>query len=242
MKCEATILNAALSIALFCLSFCLVWQVSATNQFLYSTWYDVLDIGSTIKQYAPKNKYKHGFENTEKRQHVELFSGIVDAISDQGTGLTELSYTDLKTKKNHTLLTQDEVVHLQDVANLVDKFIYLAIAGFVLAMITYFIMRFRKVSVATLKNQLLGGISIIALITILILIVGPTKIFYWGHELVFPNNHQWFFYYEDSLMSTMMKAPVLFGPIACQLLVLTLLLWFLLLYALQKINRKFKTA
>jgi hypothetical protein len=40
------------------------------------------------------------------------------------------------------------------------------------------------------------------------------------HVWVFPADHQWFFYYQDSLMSTLMKAPYLFGYIAVALVAL----------------------
>jgi hypothetical protein len=56
------------------------------------------------------------------------------------------------------------------------------------------------------------------------LLIGPVKAFYWLHTLVFPPGHEWFFYYEDSLMSTMMKAPDLFGYIALLWASLSLLL------------------
>jgi len=102
------------------------------------------------------------------------------------------------------------------------------------------LMRSRKVAIAKFKRHLLGGIGTIFTLAVLVVLIGPTKIFYVGHELIFPNNHQWFFYYEESLMSTMMKAPALFGPIACQLLLLTMLLWLSALYLLQWLQAKFR--
>jgi hypothetical protein len=54
---------------------------------------------------------------------------------------------------------------------------------------------------------------------------------------VFPEGHQWFFYYQDSLMSTLMKAPYLFGYIALALLVLTLALLTALLAAASRTTR-----
>ncbi|MDZ7747429.1 MAG: hypothetical protein U5K43_00040 [Halofilum sp. (in: g-proteobacteria)] len=52
--------------------------------------------------------------------------------------------------------------------------------------------------------------------------VGPVDLFYWLHEQVFPPDHQWFFHYQESLMSMMMRAPDLFGAIAVLWLALTL--------------------
>jgi hypothetical protein len=44
------------------------------------------------------------------------------------------------------------------------------------------------------------------------------------HTVVFPADHQWFFYYKDSLMASLMKAPDIFAAIAAQLLVVALLI------------------
>jgi hypothetical protein len=66
----------------------------------------------------------------------------------------------------------------------------------------------------------------------LVLVSGPRRVFYALHEQVFPPDNQWFFFYQDSLMSTMMKAPFLFGYIAVALVVLALIyLWILFLLA-----------
>ena len=48
--------------------------------------------------------------------------------------------------------------------------------------------------------------------------------FYQFHIWLFPADHEWFFYWQDSLMSTLMKAPVLFGGIAVVLVGGTLVL------------------
>ena len=242
MQIHKIITNCAFSFALFIVSFYIAWQLSASTNFLYSAWYEVLDLDVVITKYAPKNKYKKGFENTNKQQHIELFSGIVEGIQDNGKGLKQLSYTSSKTKESSALLTEAEVVHLKDVAKLVAKFEYLAVFSLIIAVFVILIIRIKNIAIAKLKFHLLGGIGFIFALTILIVIIGPTKIFYLGHELIFPNNHQWFFYYEESLMSTMMKAPVLFGPITCQLLLLTIVVWtfflFTIKYFLQNSNNR----
>jgi len=234
MKYQSAILNFVLSISLFCVSFYIAWNLNAAVNFLYPTWYEVLNLDETISKYAPDNKFKNGFEHTNKQQHIELFSGIVAGIQRDGDGLRDLSYTDKENHAKRTLLTDAEVVHLEDVANLVSKFKYLVIFGSLIALIVFILMRSRKLPVAKFKRHLLGGVAAIFVLAVLVILIGPTKIFYVGHELIFPNNHQWFFYYEESLMSTMMKAPVLFGPIACQLLLLSVLLWLAALYLLQR--------
>lgn len=232
--------NFLFSFSLFLFSFFLAWQINVYTNFLYPTWYEVLDLDQAILKYAPENKYKHGFENTDKQQHVALFAGIVDAIQLNGNGLDKLSYTDTKLNKSEALLTEAEIVHLQDVANLVKKFKYLGAFGLIFAVLIYVLMRIKNIAISKFSRHLYGGVGTVLLISVLVLLIGPTKLFYIGHELIFPNNHQWFFYYEESLMSTMMKAPVLFGPLAAQLLVLTTGFWLVMLWASQKVAKKIK--
>ncbi len=234
MKSQSAILNFLLSISLLCVSFYIAWNLNAAANFLYSTWYEVLNLDETISKYAPDNKFRNGFEHTNQQQHIELFSGIVAGIQRDGEGLRDLSYIDEEKHAKRTLLTDAEVIHLEDVANLVSKFKYLVIFGSLIAFVIFIFMRSKNTPIAKFKRHLLGGIGTILVFAVLVMLIGPTKIFYVGHELIFPNNHQWFFYYEESLMSTMMKAPVLFGPIACQLLLLTVLLWLVALYLLQR--------
>lgn len=238
MLAKSLVLNFLLSTGLFCVCFYFAWQASAATNFLYSVWYEVLDIDETISTYAPRNKNRQEFEQTSKQEHVRLFSGIVSGIQNKGEGLGELKYANSHGKVIDTLLTDAEVIHLNDVANLVNNFKYLAIIGGLIALIAFALLLILKTKLAKFKYHLIGAVGIIVIIVTVIQITGPTKVFYAGHELIFPNNHQWFFYYEDSLMSTMMKAPVLFGPIACELLILTIALWGSLLMGLQVIKAK----
>jgi hypothetical protein len=64
------------------------------------------------------------------------------------------------------------------------------------------------------KPLLIWTLTPLAALMVTVLLLGPNKVFYRLHPLVFPPAHQWFFYYQDSLMSTMMQAPDLFGYIA----------------------------
>ena len=58
----------------------------------------------------------------------------------------------------------------------------------------------------------------------LVLLLGPEKIFNQLHIWAFPEDNQWFFYYEESLMSTMMKAPHLFAYISAIWVFLSIIL------------------
>ena len=58
------------------------------------------------------------------------------------------------------------------------------------------------------------------LITVSVMLIGPYEIFSQFHVWVFPEEHKWKFYYEESVMSNLMKAPDLFAYIAVLLVAL----------------------
>ena len=66
---------------------------------------------------------------------------------------------------------------------------------------------------------------------LMVVVIGAKDVFYALHEWVFPSDHQWFFFYQDSLMSTMMKAPDFFGYVAAALVSLALIILCLILSA-----------
>ena len=78
-----------------------------------------------------------------------------------------------------------------------------------------------------LGRYLAGLASAAAVLAIGVIAVGPTRVFYTAHTLIFPAGHQWFFYYEESLMTMLMKAPDLFAAIAAEWLLLTALCYWL---------------
>ena len=129
------------------------------------------------------------------------------------------------------------MIHLQDVANLIDtlKWIVSALAIFWLLNILR-LWRGRKylpsgkqlVFSAVLKLGILG----------VILSFGPEAVFNQLHLWIFPENHQWYFYYEESLMSTMMKAPDLFAYIAGMMALVSLVLTAVLLKVISIILQK----
>lgn len=238
MVTKSFVLNSLLSFGVFGASFYLAWQLSATTNFMYAYWYEVIDIEQTIEQYGPYNKNRREFETTTKIERVLLFSEIVNSIQNQGRGLHEIKYRNFKGQVIDTLLTPAEITHLTDVSKLVSNFKYLIIYGVLLTVASLSLIIFFKLKVMKIRKHIVGGLGFILIITIAIFFIGPTNIFYAGHELIFPDDHQWFFYYEDSLMSTMMKAPVLFGPIAIQLLLMTIIFWIFLLKIIQKFESK----
>jgi hypothetical protein len=203
----------------------LAWRSLAMVDFLYPAFYDAMDIDGHIQHFAPQNLYKSGFEDTTREERIRLFSEIVTAIHASGEGLAQLEYRGPDGGVIDRLLREPEVGHLQDVARLVDRLSlvgWLAV-GWLAAHLL--LIRLRGWSMPTLAWLLgasalatAGGVAIV-------LVVGPRRVFYWLHEVVFPPEHPWFFYYQESLMATMMKAPYLFGGIAAVLLALALALY-----------------
>lgn len=205
------------------------WGLSKVD-FFYSSLYDNIGVAEHISKYAPKNVSGYmGFESTSKVERVALFHGIVEAINNHGVGLRKLFY--MNGDQQQPLLTLPEVVHLQDVANLLDKLKPVLVGLILLWLAMISVLKFKKVTLPSGK-QLLISLFIILLIFGIILATGPEQVFNQLHIWVFPDNHQWFFYYEESLMSTMMKAPDLFAYIAgiwgvLSILCSSVLIWFL---------------
>lgn len=215
----------------------IAWHSLAQFNFLYPVWYSVLDIQQTVKTYAPANHYKAGFEHTDAIEHKRLFAEIVAAVQSKGEGLSNIHYLD-KQSGNHTkLLTRDEVIHLQDVANLVQQLnifcALLGLAGSIILGVSYS----RRLLMPDLKRLLFTMLALLLIMSLAVMLLGTKEIFYWLHTKIFPAEHIWFFYYEDSLMSTLMKAPVLFAPISMLLLGAGVVLWSLHLLLLGNIRR-----
>lgn len=227
----ALFMISALVVALF-----LAWRALIAVDYLYPVWYEAIDIEQTITRYGPQNRHgKLLFEMTTKSERVRLFAALADAVHNQGRGLENLVYHDSSERPIATLLTMPEIVHLQDVARLFDwlQMIGWMTLGALIVLLAW--LRSRRQVLPSLRKLLLGTIGGIALVGVVIIVLGPTRVFYQLHEWIFPPGHQWFFYYEDSLMSMMMKAPDLFGPIALTWALLSLLLIAVLLIAAKRL-------
>ena len=82
-----------------------------------------------------------------------------------------------------------------------------------------------------------GGVFVGILLTTailgLIFIIGPQKAFYQLHEWAFTENAQWFFYYQDSLMTTLMS-EIVFADIAVLLGTVSFAIWFFITLVLRR--------
>lgn len=232
-------LGVLLTLSCLISAFWISWQGLAQLNFAYSLGYDVLNIDQHIQRYGPSNRYRQGFELTTREQHQELFAAIVTAIQHGGQGLPDITYTtpgyNTDGHTRVTLLREPEVEHLQDVANLITLFDQAAIVCLVLLLVLTGYYHWKKRTPPTLKHIAFGTLATLALVGITLLIVGPTQTFYWLHTQIFPEDHQWFFYYQESLMTTLMKAPDLFGFIAGVWALVALILFGLGQWALHSI-------
>ncbi len=188
------------------------WLLLARADFLYPVAYRVLDIPATLEGYVPHNRHgKRDFLQTDAAEHARLFAAMAQAIRHGGEGLEALRYRAPDGRALGTLLTQDEVNHLRDVARLVgpgERAGLLAFLGW-LGLVALMLARGREPPRA--RSLVLGSLGLLALAGAALLAVGPVEAFYALHRWIFPPDHPWFFYYQDSLMSSLMQAPRLFG-------------------------------
>lgn len=202
----------------------LSWQALATINFGYPAWYRLLNIEQTIETYGPQNQTRPNFERTDQAERERLFAAMVTAIHRHGEGLQELVYYDATGNPIGPFLTRAEIIHLQDVADLIDLFRHAAWLGSALFVLLCSHLLWRRQALPSARHIALSSLGLIVIVAGGVLLTGPVQVFYALHELVFPAGHEWFFYYQDSLMSMMMQAPNLFGPIA--------VLWFVLAFVI----------
>jgi len=219
----------------------LAWHLLAQVNFAYPAGYKLLDLDKHIAEFAPLNHYIHGFEFTQPKDHWKLFAQITDAVQHNGEGLADISFQ-LPNDTRIPLMHSAEITHLQDVSHLINKFYLAGYAGAFIWAIFLFIAYRQGFSFPSLRNILLGFFAAIFVITTIILTMGATNVFYWFHTKVFPEGHQWFFYYEDSLMTTLMKAPDIFAFIASLLLITLIIIWGLTTFGMAKLLVNNKSA
>jgi len=195
-------------------------------------------LGESIDQYAPRNRYRHRFEETTEAERVRLFAAIVKAIHQQGEGLDTLIYHTPQGEPIAPLLREAEVIHLKDVARLIDRLLPAGLTATLLFVAVTAWLLARRPHRPPLRKVGWHALLIATLLLLLLFAVGPTKVFYALHVWIFPAGHKWFFYYQESLMSTMMRAPLLFGYIAALWVGVTLLFTALLLLPLRRLPQQ----
>ncbi len=206
----------------------LAWGVMAKSDFFYGVWHDYGGIKQGIEEFGPKNRYKQGFHDTTRAQRVEAFHLINVAVHRQGDGLADIRYQSPSSGGEQALLRPPEVVHLQDVANLISVLTIPAILLVLLWPGGVFLYLRKGSGLPAFSLQFIGLMIVVVCLGVVLIIVGPEKVFNTLHIWIFPSEHQWFFYYQESLMSTMMYAPRLFAWIAGAWGVLAVLMFFVL--------------
>lgn len=205
------------------------WQGWAAADFGFSWLYDVARIDATVNEFGPQNRFKNDFAQTTREERLRLFSVIAREINSGAQGLPEIQYHRPDGTVIDTFLRTPEVVHLRDVARVIDVSRAVSYGALVVMLIGlglawWFSTGFPSAAWLWLTTVLLCAVGAVGISW-----YGVEKLFYQWHTLVFPGGHQWFFYYQDSLMTTLMRAPVIFGYIAVLLLVTTLLVFAMLL-------------
>ena len=233
--------NFALSLALLISCLYASWQILSKVDFLYSQIYDHSNLEVHINKYAPQNRNKINFELTTQEMRISIFSDIAYAINNNGIGLAKISYTYPNAAETSTFLVDAEREHLQDVANLVSNLKPIGLFSTLVLALFYIFCFYYKVTrsqnfwqpYSTLINiTQIGTIS--GLCIIIILIIGPQRVFYLLHEIAFQNKSQWFFYYQDSLMTTLMP-EIVFANIAMLIFITTVTLWIIINLVLKRI-------
>jgi len=218
--------NMLYSVGIFISALFITWWLLTAVDFLYPIFYHWLDIGSTISEFGPQNRYKDGFELTSYQQHVDYFARIVTAINNEGRGLSAISYP----VDGHevALLRDAEVRHLQDVADLLSGLFTVAWCVMALSLVLICAKWQYKSDIPDIKSQLKKLCILVLSAVVLCAAIGFKTVFYWLHDVTFPQENDWFFYYQDSLMTTMMQAPTLFAPISALFVIVVFLVFYLL--------------
>lgn len=209
--------------ALICLwlGLFLSWWLSACFDYSYPFWYDALDIGTHINEYAPQNPEKPGFAQLPPEYHHRAFAQISQAVHNNGAGLERIRYPG-PAGHDILLLNRDEINHLRDVAQLLDAGALVSAAMALLWLPLALLSRY--LGTPSRRVRWLACVMLAVVVLTPLALAGPGTVFNTLHEWIFPPEHPWFFYWQESLMSTLMKAPVLFGGLAVQIAIPGLLL------------------
>lgn len=234
-KLKSTAIAAGYGLLTYILALSMAWFILAQADFLYGFWHDNVGIKEGIEQYGPQNRYRPGFADTTREQRIELFAAINEAVHNDGRGLEKITYRTPTSQGPQTLLRTPEIIHLKDVAILLNKLFVIVVAVFIGWPLATYILYARSSGLPSVKSQLAGIGLLMVAVTVALLLFGAENVFNQLHIWVFPDEHQWFFYYQDSLMSTMMLAPRLFAWIAMALAGLSLLLFVLIQFGLLKL-------
>jgi lipoprotein signal peptidase len=205
----ATTMNGFILVA----SAYLAWVLLSSQAFYFGEIYQRSSLGAHIEKFAPRNKFKAHFELTTSEERIRIFGDIAQSVNEGGKGLSEIRYTYGDNAQGVQFLTEPEIQHLEDVANLIGKLKTFASAVAVtlgLALAALLARRRQLLCFGSLDLSLkistlgVNALSLFGLGACVFYAYGSQKIFYLLHELAFPRGSKWFFYFEESLMTTLM--------------------------------------
>jgi hypothetical protein len=236
-----TLGNFGLTLALLVSCLYLSWQALSQANFLYDQIYEHNNLEAHVNEFAPLNrKDKESFALTSKTERVRVFSDIAREINTGGGGLGSITYTPEGADTATTFLVEAERDHLEDVANLVSslKPVGAAVASLLIAFYAfcwyYKVSRFkyfwRPPGVFVSLFQV-GAVA--ALCVAITFALGPQQTFYLLHEWAFSDKAQWYFFFEDSLMTTLMP-EIVFANIAVLIGTLTIIIWSIVFFLVRK--------
>jgi lipoprotein signal peptidase len=234
--------NFGLTFALLISCLYMSWQILSQANFLYDQIYDHNDLENHINEYAALNRNgKESFALTDKAERVQIFNDIAREINTGGEGLATISFVSTGEATRTPFLIPEERDHLQDVANLVTSLKPLG-ALLASALIAFYgFCWYYKVSrymylwrPSGIFVSLFQIAAIAALCVAITFALGPQQTFYLLHDWAFSDKAQWYFYFEDSLMTTLMP-EVVFGNIAALIAVLTVFNWLLINFILRRL-------
>ena len=234
--------NFGLTLALLVSCLYVSWQVLSQANFLYDQIYEHNNLEAHVNEFAPQNRNgKESFALTTNAERVRVFREIAREINAGGGGLGAITYTPEGAGVATTFLVEAERDHLQDVANLVSslKPVGAVIASLLIAFYGfcwyYKVSRYQYFWRPSGVFVSLVQIAVVAVICAAItFLLGAQQTFYLLHEWAFSDKAQWFFHFQDSLMTTLMP-EVVFANIAVLLGVATVVTWLITNVILRRI-------
>ncbi len=228
---------------LLVISLYLSWQVLASQNFLYGFFYDHTELEEFIEYFAPMNRYKPEFQYTNREERIRLFSEVLKSVEDEGKGLEKIVFYSSQGKRLGVLFHEREINHLRLVSSLIEKFKWFAYLNFFIVFCCIWIILGRRIQAPEAQRIVIAYTGLLIVVIALVMLISPARIFTLFHQIFFPETDQWFFYYQDSLMTTLMMAPKLFGYfamvwslLACVFfLALGIVVWFWLSKSVKKI-------
>ena len=193
-------------------------------------------IETHINEFAPQNRQnRNNFEQTSKDERVRIVGEILRIVNAKGVGLKAIQYFNTDGAPINLFLTLEEVDHLEDIGVLVQLMNNLAFI-FILLLLLIISLAWRyKRAAPSLLMLICSMASFVVTITGCIIFLGPLEVFNKLHELVFADKSQWHFYYQDSLMTTLLKAPDTFASMAVLMTAIALMFWLLIFCLTKKI-------